>query len=215
VTGLFIAASDDLTTYKPVLVIWTVASALADLIITLCMMIILRHARASSFFGETRNIISRLLRLTIQTGLLTTTLAIPIPPLVFANEIGIWSLTAFLIGKSYVISLLANLNERSYRTTLDVALEINGFTDCSQLPPMIFNPNPNPDKGAKLGGEISSLKSLIRSVAHSLRYDPTSAPEQALQAGYKAHSEKGGSLKSTGGSSNSSVEVFEAISRGV
>jgi hypothetical protein len=39
------------------------------------------HAKASTYFGETRDQISRLLTLTVRTGFLTAILAIPIAPL--------------------------------------------------------------------------------------------------------------------------------------
>jgi len=81
------------------------------------MMTILYHAKASACFGETRDRFSRLLRLTIQTGFVTSILALPIAPLYIHVQVGIYTLTCFLLGKSYAISLLANLNARSYRPT--------------------------------------------------------------------------------------------------
>jgi hypothetical protein len=41
----------------------------------------LLNAKANVYFGKTRDAISRLLRLTVQTGFLTSILAIPIIPL--------------------------------------------------------------------------------------------------------------------------------------
>ena len=40
----------------------------------------LYHAKSSAYFGETRDRISRLLRLTLQTGFLTSILALPVAP---------------------------------------------------------------------------------------------------------------------------------------
>jgi hypothetical protein len=43
----------------------------------------LYHAKSNSYFGETRDRVSRLLRVTIQTGFLTFIVALPIGPLYF------------------------------------------------------------------------------------------------------------------------------------
>ena len=80
---------------------WTVLTTVVDVTITASMMTIvsyavprslssilllsfqLYHAKSSAYFGQTRDRISRLLRLTVQTGFLTSILALPIAPLVF------------------------------------------------------------------------------------------------------------------------------------
>jgi len=106
---------------------WTVSTAIADVVITMCMMVILHHAKSSGCFGETRDRLSRLLRLTIQTGFLTSILAIPIAPLYIRVQVGIYTLTCFLLGKSYAISLLANLNARSDRSTVVIGKSDNSL----------------------------------------------------------------------------------------
>jgi len=63
----------------------------------------LYQAKSSAYFGETRDRISRLFRLTVQTGFLTAVLAIPIAPLYVAVP----GTEAYSI--SYVDSLYAHL----------------------------------------------------------------------------------------------------------
>jgi hypothetical protein len=94
-----------------ILQVWTVPTAVADITITVCMIVIvsrnipvkdshpyshvhqLYHARSSSYLGETRDRLSYLYRLTIQTGFLTSILALPIAPLYFRGTAGIQTLT--------------------------------------------------------------------------------------------------------------------------
>jgi len=98
--------------YTGIVVSWNVSSAATDITITACMMALLLHAKASSCFGETRNLLSRLIRIILQTGLLTTTLALLFMSLFLNSLDGLDLLPMYILGKSYVISLLANLNAR-------------------------------------------------------------------------------------------------------
>jgi len=76
------------------------------------MMALLRHAKAGSYFGDTRDLLSRLIRICLQTGLLTSILALIVPPLFLSNTFSFFALPWYILGKSEVISLLANLNAR-------------------------------------------------------------------------------------------------------
>jgi len=91
--------------------VWVTATTVVDVMITVCMIIILYHTRATASSGESYDKISRLLRLTIQTGFLTSALAIFVVPFPSADN-NIFSMPFWLLGKSYVITLLANLNSR-------------------------------------------------------------------------------------------------------
>lgn len=53
----------------------------------------LYHAKANAYFGETHDKLSRLLRLTIQTGFLTSMLAVPMTPLYFYGGPGTYTVT--------------------------------------------------------------------------------------------------------------------------
>jgi len=98
---------------RTVVIIWTVSAAAADTIITACMLGVFRHVASGTYFAETRGILSRLCRLTFQSGLLTTILAIGIVIAFLTEKEGaMHTLTAYLLGKSYPMSLLASLNAR-------------------------------------------------------------------------------------------------------
>jgi len=97
---------------RTALVIWNISSAAVDVLITTCMMALLLHAKAGSAFEETRDLISRLIRNVLQTGLLTSILAILVLPPFYRKLIGLYALPWYILGKSQVISLLANLNAR-------------------------------------------------------------------------------------------------------
>jgi len=127
---------------KATFIVWAISTAAADVTITICMIAILYHAKSNSYYGETRNRISRLLRLTIQTGFLTCILAIPVSPLFVSELGGAYSLTCFMLGKSYVISLLANLNARSYHPPADLKKIIDGF-NIPLLSTIAFTPGPS------------------------------------------------------------------------
>jgi len=91
---------------------WIVPSAVVDVAITISMIIILCHSRSSASSGETYTKINRLLLLTIQTGFLTSFFAVLTIPL-FTLGTRLYSLLWFPLGKSYIITLLANLNSRA------------------------------------------------------------------------------------------------------
>lgn len=97
-----------------ILVFWTLSSALADILITVSMITVLWRAALQTFFAETRDTLSRLSRLTFQSGLLTSVLATAIfIAFMIQKEGDIHTLFAYLLGKSYPMSLLASLNARA------------------------------------------------------------------------------------------------------
>jgi len=92
---------------------WTISTVVVDVTITAFMMAIvsagvpdtitwtdfpfqLYHAKASAYYEEMRNKISRMLRLTIQTGFLTSILAIPIVPM-YNSKIPGWNLFTYVM----------------------------------------------------------------------------------------------------------------------
>jgi len=103
---------------RTVVIIWTVSAAAADTMITACMLDVLRHAASKTYFAETRGVLSRLSRLTFQSGLLTAVLAIGIVIAFLTEKEGaMHTFTAYLLGKSYPMSLLASLNARTSGTS--------------------------------------------------------------------------------------------------
>jgi len=158
-------------TIAVIALVWTISTAVTDVTITVCMIFILYHAKSTAYFGETRDHVSRLLRLTIQTGFLTVIIALPIGPLYLRVQSGtIYALPLFLLGKSYVISLLANLNARSPRPSTTMKGDPAYATTTSHLPTMSFTPNRDFRSGE--AGTISGgAPSSIRSVVHAVRHD--------------------------------------------
>jgi len=88
------------------------AVAMGDALITVLMTILLYRARTQTVFKRTRGTISRINRITLQSGLLTTFLAICALVLNLTNQ-EIYEMFWELSTKSYAISLFANLNARS------------------------------------------------------------------------------------------------------
>jgi hypothetical protein len=75
----------------------------------------LYQAKSNAYFGETRDRISRLFRLTVQTGFLTAILAVPISPL--------YMVTTVQVTNAFTIPYV----DRLYRHVLFVTFE---FTPC-------------------------------------------------------------------------------------
>jgi len=132
--------------YSLVIVLWTASSAAADIIITTCMMTLLLHAKAGSYFGEVRDTITRLIRIVLQTGLLSSVMALLVLPFYFRNITGIYSLPQYILGKSYVISLLANFNARKRSNAIVVhGSENKHAPPTTKLSTVIFAPGANPN----------------------------------------------------------------------
>jgi len=94
------------------LLIWAAATVVTDGTITACLMAFLFHPRSDVCFGEARDTLAKVVRVTIQTGLVTTILGIVVIPLA-ALRLDIYSLPWYMMAKFYVISFLAHLNARS------------------------------------------------------------------------------------------------------
>jgi len=119
-------------------------------------MALLLHAKASSHFAKTNDMLSRLIRIVLQTGLLTSVLALLVLPLIFRKALsGIYSLPWYILGKSYAISLLANLNARTrsnaaavvHGSDIDVAIP-----QSTKMSTMVFTPQVRRTEG----GDINS-----------------------------------------------------------
>lgn len=146
-------------------------------------MVILYHAKSNTLLEETQDRLSRLFRLTIQTGLLTTVIAIPIGPL-FRHD-GFqrtYLLPLFLLGKSYVLSLLANLNARNTDHTT-IPKRVNGGEETvNHLSNLAFTPGVrnqqtrsgmNMDSVGSRGGILSFIRSVGRSNHNNLTHPMT------------------------------------------
>jgi len=97
--------------WSPVLLLVNASMAVADLLITASMTGLLFHAKAQTCFGETRDIVTRFMRITLQTGLLTSFLALSGLALMAAN-LSYYAIFWEVLTKSYAVSLFANMNAR-------------------------------------------------------------------------------------------------------
>jgi len=140
------------------MMMWSGSSAVADVAITICMIIVLHQTRTTASSPDTYHKITHLLRITIQTGFLTSALAVFVLATILARD-NLYLLPWFLLGKSYMITLLANINARSSRlqTTRDI---------------LVNEPN---SSGATL--------SLFRAIAHNFHRDLTSVSSEVPTRG--------------------------------
>ncbi|KAI9454999.1 hypothetical protein BJY52DRAFT_692047 [Lactarius psammicola] len=99
---------------KSALYLWSIPSAVADILIATAMTLLLRKTRGNEGFFS-RFVLVRVVRLTIETNILTASVAIASVLLyaAFPNEI-YYTFTAGIMGKLYSNTLLVSLNNRIY-----------------------------------------------------------------------------------------------------
>jgi len=141
------------------LLIWAAATVATDGTITACLMAFLFHTRSDACFGEARDTLARVVRVTIQTGLVTTILGIVVIPLA-ALRLDIYSLPWYMMTKFYVISFLAHLNARPRAKSSPEGTPHTSI----QLPSIAFASGRRPENrtGASSTGFVDFLRSLGR-----------------------------------------------------
>ncbi|KAK0437375.1 hypothetical protein EV421DRAFT_1828688 [Armillaria borealis] len=115
-TGIYAAIIGDFSEFrkiKAVALIWLISGALGDLAITLIITNYLRKARGT--FPSTDRLLTKLIRLTMQNGLLTSLLAVVDFSLYLASNKPYYFGIAFLIPKLYTNSALSSLNARAVK----------------------------------------------------------------------------------------------------
>ncbi|KAI0039711.1 hypothetical protein FA95DRAFT_1577417 [Auriscalpium vulgare] len=97
----------------PIALVWLVGNAACDIMICTCMLYWYTRARSRSLFRETNDILSRVLRLSVATGLLTAAIA-SIDMVLFLKykHNNFHMCPALVLGKLYSNSLLVLLNNR-------------------------------------------------------------------------------------------------------
>ena len=106
----FITNFIDFISFENVVILWLAASALADIIIACVLVWHLRTLRTG--FTATDDVINRVIRLTLQTGLLTAICA-TINLIIFCSvSSGIYLIFNIPLPKLYTNSLLSSLNSR-------------------------------------------------------------------------------------------------------
>jgi len=119
----------DFQRFKIPVIIWLTVSALVDSTITVIMVWHLRkHKRG---FKSSDDILDKLIRLTVQTGLITSVWAIVDLAVYLSIPTGIHLIFNFPLSKLYSNSLLSSLNSRAgwkYQSSSEVTSESNGGT---------------------------------------------------------------------------------------
>jgi len=180
-TGLTLAPAPlNASISEGLLLVWAISTAVADVTITSCTLAILYHANSHSYFGDTRSRASRIIRITAQTGLLTSILAIPIAPLyAHFRASGVYGLMSFLLGKSYVIWLLAHLNTRTDRPVSEIT---NGslYDSEARFSIMDFTSGQKPSYTTEVQGGLSrtDVPSHIHTIVHPTRDDFGKSPTE-------------------------------------
>ncbi|KAN0066480.1 hypothetical protein ACQY0O_000574 [Thecaphora frezii] len=100
----------DFQKFQVIVIIWLVGAAVTDVIITMSLVWTLQKARTG--FAATDDIITKLIRTTLQTGLLTTTFATVDIVLFLASSTSLHLVFNLPLAKLYVNTLLSTLNAR-------------------------------------------------------------------------------------------------------
>ncbi|KAK7032166.1 hypothetical protein VNI00_013340 [Paramarasmius palmivorus] len=103
----------DFDAFKTSAIVWLIATAVADVAITFCLVWFLRSKKGG--IKQSNQVIDRIIRLTMETGALTTIFAIMdlICYLTMGNVNGAHITFQVILSKLYINSLLASLNSRS------------------------------------------------------------------------------------------------------
>ncbi|KAG8927505.1 hypothetical protein FRC03_011811 [Tulasnella sp. 419] len=131
VSGIWFAILNDITkisTLFPSATVWLGGSALTDVIITVSLVAYL--SRSSTGFSTTNDIITRLIRMTVQTGAVTSLAAIVelILFLVYKTN-NLHMIPALALAKLYTNTLVATLNSRSQAFTSSRGATTSRTTD--------------------------------------------------------------------------------------
>ncbi|KAG0702872.1 hypothetical protein DFH29DRAFT_473042 [Suillus ampliporus] len=94
--------------------VWLVGSLVCDVVITVYMTLSLLQCNEKSGFKHTKSLFRKLIKLTIETGLVTTTAALIELVLAIAFRVTTYHIALFyIISKLYANCMLATLNSRT------------------------------------------------------------------------------------------------------
>ncbi|EIM80145.1 uncharacterized protein STEHIDRAFT_126138 [Stereum hirsutum FP-91666 SS1] len=100
----------DFQIFKPAVVVWLAGSAFCDSMITVVLVTYLRRNKTG--FVVTDGVVDKIIRLTVQTGAITSAVAIIDLVLFLANPAGLHLAFNIPLSKLYTNSLLSSLNAR-------------------------------------------------------------------------------------------------------
>ncbi|TFK47574.1 hypothetical protein OE88DRAFT_772195 [Heliocybe sulcata] len=101
----------DFQMFQPVVVVWLISNAVCDVLITSALTWHLRRHKTG--FPATDDIVNRIIRLTVQTGMLTAVVAVLDVGFFVGSPSGIHLAFNFPLSKLYTNSLMSTLNSRS------------------------------------------------------------------------------------------------------
>ncbi|KAK0433779.1 hypothetical protein EV421DRAFT_2039976 [Armillaria borealis] len=141
ITGVFCLQAGDVTKLNNRKIsiafgIWCGASALCDIVIAICMTYYLMRSNTS--FRQTRMLVTKLIRLTIETGSVTALVALITVILFFAfPQQTFYGTPAFIIPKLYANTILMVLNSRirimggrdTYTSSTDISITTTMIRD--------------------------------------------------------------------------------------
>ncbi|KAH9933212.1 uncharacterized protein BXZ73DRAFT_46508 [Epithele typhae] len=97
--------------FKVIVIIWLVSSAMADCLITFVLVRYLRGHKTG--FGQTNDFLNKIIRITVQTGLITALCAIIDLVTFLLSSTGIHLTFNLALSKLYTNSLMSTLNSRA------------------------------------------------------------------------------------------------------
>ncbi|KAH9030971.1 hypothetical protein EDB84DRAFT_184460 [Lactarius hengduanensis] len=165
---------------KPAIYLWSTSSTVADILIATAMTLLLRRTRAIEGLYS-RFVLVRVVRVTIETNMLTASVAIASVVLyaAFPNQI-YYTFTVGIIGKLYSNSLLVSLNNRIYFrdrvSGSSGAADTSGHTVSSRLrgPIEVFKLETTTTSNT---GDLENGKGADSA---SINSDPSRAPEDVI-----------------------------------
>ncbi|KAG7449520.1 uncharacterized protein BT62DRAFT_917207 [Guyanagaster necrorhizus] len=106
-----IPAFTDFQEFQSVVIIWLVASCVADITITVLLVSYLQRHKTG--FQGSDELVDRIIRATVQTGLITSVIAILDLILFLVNSSGLHLMFNFALAKLYTNTLMSSLNSRT------------------------------------------------------------------------------------------------------
>lgn len=107
---------DTVVAIFPGCVVWLSGSLLCDIVITVSMFLLLTRTRRQTSFRRTETLLTKLITLSVETGLATTIVAALELALLVAHPLEEYhEAPAYALGKLYSNALLATLNARHFR----------------------------------------------------------------------------------------------------
>ncbi|KAH9933211.1 uncharacterized protein BXZ73DRAFT_101173 [Epithele typhae] len=97
--------------FKVIVIIWLVSSAMADCLITFVLVRYLRGHKTG--FGQTDDFVDKIIRITVQTGLITAVWAIVDLVVYLVNPTGLHLMFNLPLAKLYTNTLMSTLNSRA------------------------------------------------------------------------------------------------------